>query len=1082
MVRQTTASHHRPLPQVHRHARVLRKNCVLVRRGGAPLAPREPVRARVRRLRGPLHAAGRQHAEACGAQRLGDDLSIEQFLGATRRRVRCVAASWRRRPTSTRRRSTYAPAAPMRAARCAARGRGGAALAAAVGERLPTTEPARPRGGGRRRQRVVNDFNQRSWTRPSCSCACTPRRARRLAPVCAPDARRAARTAAARRRAAPRLCQPPQPIAPPLAADAGRYLLRRRRRAARGAIRIRYLQRCRIHRLLPPTDINRAAAPSLPPPLPRPAAERASVLVVGAGVAGPAAARGRSSATRRTGSRRPRRRPADAPATAPRPTAATAPRCRGVPRSAAGASLITGGNSNPLTQLCRQLHIEMRELAPHAEGNCPLYAQRPPSDAARAAAELRTEGAAALDGDALVGSVLQVWWDGDSVWYTCDVLAYDGAARTHAVRYRDDGLEADESFLHGDTPWRFAADAAAEADAGGGGSGGATAAVAGIDGELASACGRGTMPSRPRGHRGEEPRREGWTHQEGGGGGGGGRAPKAEARRSSPPTAPPEPAAPRRRRRRAARPSGAADARADDAAAAPAPLGLSEAAAAEGLTLARSTRPRAASRVCAWRSRAPAPYQAQAWRGNRYQSLGHFVTAAEAALAYARVKSLGDGDDGKEEAKEEVKEEEGEAAPADGARVLGKRSAPERPPEEKEEEEDPPPRPRPPSNGCPACAGKHRAHTRRWQRRPWPAATTMKSLARTARMPPAAVAAAAAAAAAGASQLRGGGGGAGGETLRSGARAEAWPNGLASRRRRCPPMQTPPPAMESTVEALLAEEPLAETPAEPPKPAAQCCSASTFESHSTTGCTCGHCDHRDRERRRRCGSGGGGERRRRRATVGAAAAAAGLAVQQGDRVRARYHATRGPGHEWYAGVAPHPRDGTAESSTMTGIELNAPAHVRPASAEPTPAAPKVKAEAAEAYPVAEAEAAASPSRPSRKRKAPSVSVVEEVDGLRLDPRRHAPGYEGTGYRGVTETSGRAASARCRSRWSTLASTTDASPRRRRPPPLRAPRDPCRRRRRRTRRPQQPTMPPPPPPPRRHRSRPRRRRCRRALSR
>ena len=65
---------------------------------------------------------------------------------------------------------------------------------------------------------------------------------------------------------------------------------------------------------------------------------------------------------------------------------------------------------------------------------------------------------------------------------------------------------------------------------------------------------------------------------------------------------------------------------------------------------------------------------------------------------------------------------------------------------------------------------------------------------------------------------------------------------------------------------------------------------------------------------------------------------------------------------------------------------------------------KAEATEAEAYPVAEAEAA-SPSRPSlRKRKAPSVSVVEEMDGLRLclDPRRHAPGYEGTGYRGVTE--------------------------------------------------------------------------------
>ena len=193
---------------------------------------------------------------------------------------------------------------------------------------------------------------------------------------------------------------------------------------------------------------------------------------------------------------------------------------------AAGASLITGGNSNPLTQLCRQLHIEMRELAPHAEGNCPLYAQRPPSDAARAAAELRTEGAAALDGDALVGSVLQVWWDGDSVWYTCDVLAYDGAARTHAVRYRDDGLEADESFLHGDTPWRFAADAAADADAGGGGSGGGDSGGGGqIDGELdervwarynAVLAHAGTVAKS----RGEKAGRT----KSGGGGGGGGAA------------------------------------------------------------------------------------------------------------------------------------------------------------------------------------------------------------------------------------------------------------------------------------------------------------------------------------------------------------------------------------------------------------------------------------------------------------------------------------------------------------------------------------------------------------------------------
>ena len=327
----------------------------------------------------------------------------------------------------------------------------------------------------------------------------------------------------------------------------------------------------------------------------------------------------------------------------------------------------------------------MRELAPHAEGNCPLYAQRPPSDAARAAAELRTEGAAALDGDALVGSVLQVWWDGDSVWYTCDVLAYDGAARTHAVRYRDDGLEADESFLHGDTPWRFAADAAADADAGGGGSGGGDSGGGGqIDGELdervwarynAVLAHAGTVAKS----RGEKAGRT----KSGGGGGGGGRAPKAEARRPSPPTAPPEPAAP------AAAPatSGAAAASApptlerDDAAAAPAPpRGLSEAeveaqAAAEGLTLARSTANASGFKgVCLAKPGRPRPYQAQAWRGNRYQSLGHFVTAAEAALAYARVKSLGDGDDGKEEAKEEVKEEEGEAAPADRRRARARQA------------------------------------------------------------------------------------------------------------------------------------------------------------------------------------------------------------------------------------------------------------------------------------------------------------------------------------------------------------------------------------------------------------------------
>ena len=235
-----------------------------------------------------------------------------------------------------------------------------------------------------------------------------------------------------------------------------------------------------------------------------------------------------------------------------------------------------------------------------------------------------------------------------------------------------------------------------------------------------------------------------------------GELPKAEARRPSPPTAPPEPAAP------AAVPttSGAAAVSApptlerDDAAAAPAPpRGLSEAeveaqAAAEGLTLARSTANASGFKgVCLAKPGRPRPYQAQAWRGNRYQSLGHFVTAAEAALAYARVKSLGDGDDGKEEAKEEVKEEEGEAAPA--IRRCARARQAERIRATTGGGGGEPPRPPPPSNGCPACAGKHRAHTCGAGNggRGRGGYHAMKSLARTARMP---------------SGGRGGGGGGGG--------------------------------------------------------------------------------------------------------------------------------------------------------------------------------------------------------------------------------------------------------------------------------------------------------------------------------
>ena len=60
-------------------------------------------------------------------------------------------------------------------------------------------------------------------------------------------------------------------------------------------------------------------------------------------------------------------------------------------------------------------------------------------------------------------------------------------------------------------------------------------------------------------------------------------------------------------------------------------------AAAEGLTLQRTARsPTGFKGVTKEKRRKSKPFQAQVWRGGRYEHLGYYRSAAEAALAYAR--------------------------------------------------------------------------------------------------------------------------------------------------------------------------------------------------------------------------------------------------------------------------------------------------------------------------------------------------------------------------------------------------------------------------------------------------------------
>ena len=265
------------------------------------------------------------------------------------------------------------------------------------------------------------------------------------------------------------------------AADAGRYLSMREAAAAcrpRGAIRIRYLQLLpHAHRLLTAHGhINCAAAPSLPPPLPRAAAERASVLVVGAGVAGLAAARQLAlghevTVIEATDRGRPCRRPA-CPATAPRRTRSRRPTAaarRACPRRRVSHHR---RQLNLLTQLCRQLRIEMRARAAR-RGQLPAVCAAPAFDAARRRPSCAPRGrrrstATRCTGAPGVGRRLGL------VHATCSRTM----VRAHAVRYRttDWKLTSPSST---ETRRRFAADAAAAADAGGGGSGGGDSGVAG---------------------------------------------------------------------------------------------------------------------------------------------------------------------------------------------------------------------------------------------------------------------------------------------------------------------------------------------------------------------------------------------------------------------------------------------------------------------------------------------------------------------------------------------------------------------------------------------------------------------------
>lgn len=58
-------------------------------------------------------------------------------------------------------------------------------------------------------------------------------------------------------------------------------------------------------------------------------------------------------------------------------------------------------------------------------------------------------------GAGLVGRIVQIWWEGDEVYYAGRVEAFDAARGVHRVRYEDGAEDPYEEALRSSEGWRL---------------------------------------------------------------------------------------------------------------------------------------------------------------------------------------------------------------------------------------------------------------------------------------------------------------------------------------------------------------------------------------------------------------------------------------------------------------------------------------------------------------------------------------------------------------------------------------------------------------------------------------------------